>query len=174
MSLQRQHVDRGALLPANRRLQALRTRPLGLQWAITMVFAIQEINHNETLLPNITLGYDIRDSCFAIPKIIETGLKWLDAKNGGDEVSEDFCSSQIIIGPYASRSTTFLSTALGLFYLPQFEDLLWSGPVYWAARSPDLNPLDCFFWGMLKAQVYSVKISHESSESMYHGCTSRD
>ena len=28
----------------------------------------------------------------------------------------------------------------------------------WGARSQNLNPLDYFFWGMLKAQVYSVKI----------------
>ena len=29
-----------------------------------------------------------------------------------------------------------------------------------AARSPDLNHFDYFFWDMLKAQVYSVKIRH--------------
>lgn len=32
------------------------------------------------------------------------------------------------------------------------------GPVEWAPRSPDLNPLDFAFWGYLKAQVYKVKI----------------
>ena len=28
----------------------------------------------------------------------------------------------------------------------------------WAPRSPDLNPLDFFLWGYLKARVYRVKI----------------
>ena len=38
-----------------------------------------------------------------------------------------------------------------------------------------LNPLDYFFWGMLKAQVYSVKNQwHESSEATHHGCMCRD
>ena len=32
------------------------------------------------------------------------------------------------------------------------------GPVEWAPRSPDLNPLDFSFWGYLKSRVYSVKI----------------
>lgn len=32
------------------------------------------------------------------------------------------------------------------------------GDVEWAPRSPDLNPLDIFLWGYLKARVYRVKI----------------
>lgn len=32
------------------------------------------------------------------------------------------------------------------------------GPVPWAARSPDLNPLDFFLWGYLKSKVYSTPI----------------
>ena len=31
--------------------------------------------------------------------------------------------------------------------------------VEWAARSPDLSPLDFFFWSMLKKKVYSTKIT---------------
>ena len=30
-----------------------------------MLFAIDSVNANETLLPNITLGFDIRDTCFS-------------------------------------------------------------------------------------------------------------
>lgn len=33
------------------------------------------------------------------------------------------------------------------------------GDVEWAPRSPDLSPLDFFFWGMLKEKVYSTKIT---------------
>lgn len=33
------------------------------------------------------------------------------------------------------------------------------GPVLWAPRSPDLNPLDFFFWGYLKHKVYGSKIN---------------
>lgn len=33
------------------------------------------------------------------------------------------------------------------------------GPVPWPARSPDLNPLDFFFWGYCKTLVYSQPIN---------------
>ena len=92
---------------------------MGLQWALTMVFAIREINQNETLLPNTTLGYDIRDSCFSIPKVIQTGLTFLEGEIDSNEDLKGFCSTKTIIGPYASTHTTFLSTALSLFFLPQ-------------------------------------------------------
>ena len=31
------------------------------------------------------------------------------------------------------------------------------GPIDWPARSPDLTPMDFFFWGVLKDKVYSRK-----------------
>jgi len=34
------------------------------------------------------------------------------------------------------------------------------GPVEWPPRSPDLNPLDFYLWGHLKAVVYQVKIQN--------------
>ncbi len=34
------------------------------------------------------------------------------------------------------------------------------GHVEWSPRSPDLSPLDFFFWGMLKEKVYSMKIAN--------------
>ena len=86
---------------------------------MTMVFAIREINQNEILLPNITLGYDIRDSCFSIPKVIQTGLTFVEGEIDSNEDVNGFCSTKTIIGPYTSTLTTFLSTALSLFHLPQ-------------------------------------------------------
>ena len=35
------------------------------QWVEAMLFAIDSVNANETLLPNITLGFDIRDTCLS-------------------------------------------------------------------------------------------------------------
>ena len=86
---------------------------------MTMVFAIIEINKNDTILPNITLGYDIYDSCFAIPKVTQHGLLFLE--NVIDLVSktEEICLPKVVIGPYASKLTKLLSTTFGLFHFPQ-------------------------------------------------------
>lgn len=35
-----------------------------------------------------------------------------------------------------------------------------SGTISWPARSPDLNPLDFFYWGVLKEKVYSKPIEN--------------
>jgi hypothetical protein len=35
------------------------------------------------------------------------------------------------------------------------------GPVQWPARSPDLNPLDFYFWGHIKQLVYAEEIHNE-------------
>ena len=86
---------------------------------MTMVFAIREINQNASLLPNITLGYIIHDDCFAIPKDLEVGLSFLEAKIHIDEGSKKNCSPKALVGPYGSSQTTVLSTALGLFLRPQ-------------------------------------------------------
>ena len=33
------------------------------------------------------------------------------------------------------------------------------GPVEWPPRSPDLSPLDFFFWGVIKDRVYTEKFT---------------
>ena len=46
----------------------------------------------------------------------------------------------------------------------------------WAPRSPDLSPLDFFFWGMLKEKVYSTKItdSIHLTQRIKSECTKTD
>ena len=37
------------------------------------------------------------------------------------------------------------------------------GPIEWPARSPDLTPLDFFFWGVIKDRVYGEKFTEIES-----------
>lgn len=36
------------------------------------------------------------------------------------------------------------------------------GPIAWPPRSPDLNPLDFYFWGQLKSLVYATEVDTEA------------
>ena len=84
-----------------------------------MVFAIEEINNDNTILPNITLGYGIYDSCFSTQKVLEYGLRVMKENIETDDLSKGFCSPYVIIGPYSSQLTKHLSHVLSLFSFPQ-------------------------------------------------------
>ena len=47
------------------------------------------------------------------------------------------------------------------FLNSQFPGRWWGrdGPIMWSARSPDLTPLDYFFWGYLRDKVYSSTVN---------------
>ena len=36
-----------------------------------------------------------------------------------------------------------------------------NGPIRWPARSPDLNPLDLYFWGHMKTLIYAQHANDE-------------
>ena len=52
---------------------------------------------------------------------------------------------------YARQVRTFLDQQFPGRWLGR------NGPLVWAARSPDLTPLDFFVWGFLKTKVYERK-----------------
>jgi len=67
------------------------------QWVEAMLFAIDSVNANETLLPNITLGFDIRDSCYNETIGLDEAI---DMTNGSREASVPTIG---IVGAASSR-----------------------------------------------------------------------
>ncbi|XP_053567762.1 vomeronasal type-2 receptor 1-like [Bombina bombina] len=92
-----------------------------LRWAKAMMYAIEEINNRNDILPNITLGYQIFDTCFTISKAVESTLTFLTGQN---ETHPNFrCSAgaplAAVIGAGGSALSIATARILGLYYFPQ-------------------------------------------------------
>ncbi|XP_054868511.1 extracellular calcium-sensing receptor-like [Amphiprion ocellaris] len=87
-----------------------------------MIFAIEEINNSSELLPGITLGYQIHDSCASVPGTIKVAFQ---LTNGLDVVfhPSDNCSRSgmvlAIIGDSGSTLSMSISRLVGSFDIPQ-------------------------------------------------------
>uniref|UniRef100_A0A3B4VQP7 Extracellular calcium-sensing receptor-like n=1 Tax=Seriola dumerili TaxID=41447 RepID=A0A3B4VQP7_SERDU len=62
-------------MPEPLRLSVCRIDSRELRFSRAMVFAIQEINNSSKLLPGITLGYQIHDSCGSVPMAVRVAFQ---------------------------------------------------------------------------------------------------
>ncbi|XP_063812896.1 extracellular calcium-sensing receptor [Pseudophryne corroboree] len=107
-------------------LECTRYNFRGFRWLQAMIFAIEEINNSTTLLPNITLGYRIFDTCNTVSKALEATLSFV-AQNKIDSLNlDDFCncsehmpSTIAVVGATGSGISTAVANLLGLFHIPQ-------------------------------------------------------
>jgi len=108
-----------------------------------MLFAIDSVNANETLLPNITLGFDIRDTCYSENVGLDEAIDIIISGNRLDVGSCDCRSTDLggnksevatptvgIIGAVASRVSIPVASLGRLFQVPQ---------VSFASTSPILS-----------------------------------
>ncbi|XP_050921482.1 LOW QUALITY PROTEIN: uncharacterized protein LOC108900901 [Lates calcarifer] len=110
-----------------------------LRWIQTMTFAIKEINQRSDLLPQLKLGYHIRDSCDDIPVALRELLLLVNGQpergSGADSIKKDKdlernngsslgCAavhrtvSPVIVGDASSGSSVALLRSLGSFHIP--------------------------------------------------------
>ncbi|KAK7151707.1 hypothetical protein R3I94_008149 [Phoxinus phoxinus] len=90
------------------------------QQAQTMAFAINEINKNPNLLPNVTLGYHLYDNC------VRLGMAFRAALSLASGTEESFSSLNCtgpppvvgIVGDPSSTPSIAISNVLGLFRVP--------------------------------------------------------
>uniref|UniRef100_A0A668VU33 G-protein coupled receptors family 3 profile domain-containing protein n=1 Tax=Oreochromis aureus TaxID=47969 RepID=A0A668VU33_OREAU len=93
----------------------------GFRQAQTMAFAIDEINRNANLLPNVTLGYTLYDNC------VELGIGFrgaLSLASGQEEqiILDDTCTGNPpvlgIVGDSSSTPSIAISSVLSLYRIP--------------------------------------------------------
>lgn len=114
------------------------TRNCGKIWEqygmhrIEMLFkTLDEINEDPKILPNITLGCDVRDSCWYSPIALEQSIDFIKASVSSlDDLStnqtiKEECSSKSnqpiagLIGPGSSANTIQVQNLLQIFHIPQ-------------------------------------------------------
>lgn len=106
----------------------------GIHRMETFLEVLDEINANQNILPNITVGYDIRDSCWYSPIALEQSIDFikdslarLDAQEARENNStqSDGCKVENrkpivgLIGPGSSHNTIQTQNLLQIFHIPQ-------------------------------------------------------
>ncbi|XP_060929405.1 extracellular calcium-sensing receptor-like [Limanda limanda] len=95
-----------------------------LRFSRTMIFAIEEINNSSNLLPGITLGYHIYDSCASVLMAARLAFQLSNGQDPEFSLGNDHNCSQsgmvmAIVGESGSTPSISMSRVLGPFNIPQ-------------------------------------------------------
>ncbi|NWV29517.1 TS1R3 protein, partial [Origma solitaria] len=96
----------------------------GLIWALGMRFAIDQINNSSSLLPGVTLGYDMYDTCFEALVALQPSLLFL-TRNGTTAIGVlcNYTEYQprvtAVIGPHKSDLCLVTAKLFSSFLIPQ-------------------------------------------------------
>ncbi|XP_018025344.1 metabotropic glutamate receptor 5-like [Hyalella azteca] len=138
----------------------------GIQRVEAAFLAVDEINRNPDLLPNITLGLEIRDTCWCSSIALEQSLEFIrdalsdsDSNEGGGGLddSRDFIRPNRtknivgVVGPGSSDATIQVQNLLKLFNIPQ---------VGYSATSLDLSDKTRFsdFLRVVPSDYYQAQV----------------
>ncbi|XP_037630379.1 extracellular calcium-sensing receptor-like [Sebastes umbrosus] len=94
---------------------------LGFRQTQTMAFAIDEINRNSNLLPNVTLGYSLYDNCGALVIGFSAALSLASGLEEQFILDKTCVGTPPVLGILGDSSSTrsiAISTVLGLYRLP--------------------------------------------------------
>ncbi|XP_059932163.1 extracellular calcium-sensing receptor-like [Gadus macrocephalus] len=95
--------------------------PVGFRQAQTMAFAVEEINKNSKLLPNISLGYHLYDSCSNLGISLRAALSMTSGRGEPFQLNES-CNGKPpvlgIVGDTSSTRTIAISSIASLYRLP--------------------------------------------------------
>ncbi|KAM3930898.1 G-protein coupled receptor family C group 6 member A-like [Leptodactylus fuscus] len=117
-------------------------QPRSIIEALAMIYAIEDIN-NSTLLPGITLGYEIYDSCSDGLKATQATLRIIS--NSVSMNSSADCNStelipniKAVVGEIYSEITTVVSKILSLHLIPQISPASSAVTLFDRLRFPSL------------------------------------
>ncbi|XP_051004372.1 vomeronasal type-2 receptor 116-like [Acomys russatus] len=94
------------------------------QFLLALAFAIEEINGNPNLLPNISLGFDFNNVRFTEKDILMITCAWLTAHRKGNVIPNYNCERRNFAAVLTGTSWTtsaYIGTLLQLFKFPQLS-----------------------------------------------------
>ncbi|XP_044514892.1 vomeronasal type-2 receptor 26-like [Gracilinanus agilis] len=93
------------------------------QQALALMFAMEEINRNPNLLPNITLGFHLYNTYHSDASTLESSLRWLSGQ--GQLIPNYSCREQdktvAVVGGVTSALSVQMGTLLDLYKFPQIS-----------------------------------------------------
>ncbi|XP_075061822.1 extracellular calcium-sensing receptor-like [Mixophyes fleayi] len=97
----------------------------GLEWLQFFLLAVEEISASASLLPNLTLGVHLSDSCASPGRALEA-TTWLLTGGGNSSIPNYRCQTKLtplggVIGDSSSASSLALARLLGLYNYPQIS-----------------------------------------------------
>uniref|UniRef100_A0A8C7QIG5 G-protein coupled receptors family 3 profile domain-containing protein n=1 Tax=Oncorhynchus mykiss TaxID=8022 RepID=A0A8C7QIG5_ONCMY len=87
-----------------------------------MVFAVDEINNSSDLLPGVTLGYQVHDSCTTVPMAMNVAFQLANGLDPMFDTGEQCSGSPTvtaIVGESGSTTTISMLRIIGPFGIPQ-------------------------------------------------------
>ena len=139
----------GGLFPV---YDCISSRLIELEWLEAMLFAIDRINNDMSLLPNLTIGYDVRDTCN------HDTIGFTEALN--IILDSDNSSSLLlgIVGPAADHVTRAIASLFGLYEIPMIS---------YASSSATLSNKNLFEYFLRTAPSSSLQ-SHAMVDLVSH------
>ena len=124
------NVDRtvllGALIPVH--MASNTSKPCGpvrstaIQRVEAMVWAINTINEDRNLLPNVNLSFDIRDTCSSVSYALQQSVDYIQSSvNLGCSSSQHELSVSSVLGASYSAISEPVANLFGLFKIPQIS-----------------------------------------------------
>lgn len=86
------------------------------------MFAIEEINNSTNLLPGITIGYQIYDSCASVSIAVQTAFQLTNGQDLEFDTRQNCSNSgrvMAIVGESGSSASIAMSRVTGSFNIPQ-------------------------------------------------------
>ncbi|XP_038059531.1 metabotropic glutamate receptor 8-like [Patiria miniata] len=104
--------------------------PRGVQWMYAMVYAIERINARQDLLPNITLGFQIKDTCANPNVAVTSSLDFITSSSNLGACDNNSMSFNAVdslgrlvavVGPATSNAAVSVASLFQLFKLPEIS-----------------------------------------------------